>query len=141
PVLETPRASRQEAPAPEPTRAAPARTDVATLLGGVSAFERLSIEMACAAQGGAGGSDQYERCVRQQLASLAASAGRPDLQQASRAEQVAIEDTCAPDKRMSGPAQYYQCLRRELGRFGYGAGAGPAAATATAAAAASPRQP
>src|SRR5690606_38027189 len=49
---------------PEPTPAATPQVDVTTLLKGVSPFERISIEMACAAQGGAGGPQQYDRCVR-----------------------------------------------------------------------------
>lgn len=119
----SPPVSQAEIPAAEPRREAPARTDASTLLGNVSAFERISIEMSCSAQRTGSGPGQYESCLRHQLASLAASPGRPNLLQASREDQVAIENACAHDKRESGPAQYYQCLRRELGQRGYAAGA------------------
>lgn len=104
-------------PATEAARAA-AQTDVTTQLRNVSPFERISITMACSAQDG--DVRQYERCLRQQLASLAASPGRPDLQGASRADLIAIENACARDKRESGPARYYDCLRREGAEHGYG---------------------
>ena len=141
-----PAPSPAQPPAPAPARQAPAQPDVSTQLARLGAFERVSIEMACAAERRGTSPGQYESCLRHQLTSLAASPGRPDLLQASTAEQVAIENACGQDKRSGGPARYYQCLRRELGQRGYRDGGtdAPAASrveTATTATSPSPQAP
>ncbi|MCY4364238.1 MAG: peptidoglycan-binding protein [Gammaproteobacteria bacterium] len=57
--------------------------------------------------------------LREELAALKRSGGRPDLSSASHSEQAAIENTCDYERRTQGPGEYYDCLREELASLGY----------------------
>lgn len=113
-----------ERPAPvvlaAPAAAAPDRAQprVATLLASAGAFERVTIESACAVSR-TDGTSAYDACILEQFEALKASAGRPDLSGLDRAEQVAIEDACAVAKRHSGPARYYACLNDQMASRGH----------------------
>lgn len=102
------RRSARATPAPSP----------ATILAGTSAFERDSIEKACADARAQRDPSNYTSCLRWQMAALARSPGRPDLSRATPAEALVIERACAAERGSAGPGAYYSCVHREIRSLG-----------------------
>lgn len=83
-------------------------------LSTVSGAERAAIENACGYYKRNSEPAEYSRCLRSELAALAALSGKPDLSGVTASERSAIENACGYHKRNSGPADYYRCLASEL---------------------------
>jgi hypothetical protein len=116
---DAPAASRVETAttAASPSPQAPARSAAESILAGTNAFERASIERACASQRAGRDPSNYDSCLRWQMANLTRS-GRPDLSGATAAERLILESACPVERNDAGPVQHYDCLRREMSRLG-----------------------
>jgi hypothetical protein len=55
------------------------------------------------------GADAYNRCVRMQMAELAAEPARPDMSTLSAADRDSIELACRTAKNRDGPSAYNRC--------------------------------
>ena len=100
-----------------PNPPASARASTPPALAGTSAFERASIERACAQAKASPDPSNYDSCLRYQMVTLSRSP-RPDLSRATAAEVLVLESACADERNEPGPAGYYDCLRREMTRLG-----------------------
>jgi hypothetical protein len=86
----------------------------------LSSEETASLESACSTEKVMQGPAAYNRCLRNQLASLAAGPRRPDLSGLSRPELESIESACSTEKVMQGPAAYNRCLQNQLASLAVG---------------------
>lgn len=87
------------------------RSRGAANLAGLSGDEREAAESACATTRDSGGQSNYNLCLRQQVAAVAAEPIRPDLSTFNSADRSSVSAACsAASKR--GAAQYDRCLVR-----------------------------
>ena len=72
------------------------------------------IESACRVDRTFNGPAAYHGCVRQQLAALEATPGKPSFAGVSSNDQAMIESACRVNRTFNGPAAYYGCVRQQL---------------------------
>jgi hypothetical protein len=82
--------------------------------------ERQSLESACSNAKHLEGPAAYDRCLENQLASLANGPKRPNLSSLSWPEQQSIESACSNAKHLEGPAAYNRCLVSQLAALANG---------------------
>jgi DnaJ domain len=80
----------------------------------MSSDERASLEAACSQAKYLLGPASYDRCVAEQLSSLAKAPKRPDLSGLSGPERQSIDAACSQAKYLLGPASYNRCLVEQL---------------------------
>jgi DnaJ domain len=80
----------------------------------LSSDEQASLEAACSQAKYLLGPASYDRCVAEQLSSLARAPRRPDLSGWSGPERQSIEAACSQAKNLLGPAAYNRCLAEQL---------------------------
>ncbi|MGD0022174.1 MAG: DnaJ domain-containing protein [Smithellaceae bacterium] len=86
--------------------------------------EKASIESVCSNAKYLDGPASYNRCLKNQLATLAQGERRPDLSQLTYEEKASIESVCSKKasiesvcsnaKYLQGPASYNRCLKNQL---------------------------
>jgi len=112
-------------PLPTPTSVVTATDRTNDSVGAVSndepsSEETTSLESACVTEKVMQGPAAYNRCLQNQLASLAAGPRRPDLSGLTGPERESIESACVTEKVMQGPAAYNRCLQNQLASFAGG---------------------
>src|SRR5439155_881034 len=100
-------------PSPGKMRPVP-QTTLAQQLLSLSDPEQQSIEAACSSAKYVDGPAAYNRCLQNQLDSLATAPRRPDLSGLNSYELQSIEAACSSAKYVDGPAAYNRCLVRQL---------------------------